>query len=135
MRNAELQWEVELRRDAYPDIPHSEFGIPHSVLRIPHSVLIRHLYGHPILRNNRLLEDLTSLLDQLVGTDRVPRRDVTEHQAPSLRGEGHLRRLTRRRMPRLLGPLLLLLPKRRLMDEQVRPLRRIYHCRTRPRVP
>src|SRR5205823_5621790 len=38
-------------------------------------------------------------------------------------------------MPRLLGPLLLLLPKRRLVNQQVRSLRRIHHCRTRPRVP
>src|SRR5205807_3767384 len=37
--------------------------------------------------------------------------------------------------PRLLGALLLLLAKRRLMDEQIRPLRRIHHSRTRPRVP
>src|SRR5207248_4593201 len=37
-------------------------------------------------------------------------------------------------MPRLLGPLLLLLPKRRLVNQQVRPLRRVHHRGTRPRV-
>src|SRR5213595_2108061 len=59
---------------------------------------------------------------------------MTEHQAPSLGGERDLRRLARRRMPRLLGPLLLLLPKRRLMDEQISPLRRIDDRRTRPSI-
>src|SRR5438309_8958456 len=35
-------------------------------------------------------------------------------------------------MPRLLRPILLLLPKRRLVNEQIRPLRRIHHGRTGP---
>src|SRR5437016_2454477 len=38
-------------------------------------------------------------------------------------------------MPRLLRPVPLLLPERRLVDQQVRPLRRIHHRRARPRVP
>src|SRR5947209_884734 len=37
-------------------------------------------------------------------------------------------------MPRLLGALLLLLPKRRLMDEQIRPLRSVDDASTGPRV-
>src|SRR5882762_469456 len=59
---------------------------------------------------------------------------MTEHETPSLGAQRYLRRLARRRMPRLLGPLLLLLPKRRLVDQEIRPLRRIDHGGTRPRV-
>src|SRR5882762_1915172 len=59
---------------------------------------------------------------------------MTEHETPSLGAQRHLRRLARRRMPRLLGPLLLLLPKRRLVNQEVRPLRRIDDGSTRPRV-
>src|SRR5437660_12041632 len=37
-------------------------------------------------------------------------------------------------MPRLLGALLLVLPKRRLVNQQVRPLRRIHHRSTGTRI-
>src|SRR2546425_12794660 len=37
-------------------------------------------------------------------------------------------------MPRLLGPLLLLLPKRRLVNQEISPLRRIDHGSTGPGV-
>src|SRR5207244_3189765 len=37
-------------------------------------------------------------------------------------------------MPRLLSPLLLLLPKRRLVNQEISPLRRIHHRRAGPRV-
>src|SRR5438105_12639613 len=127
MRNAECQGKR--RGAARPPI-----AIPHSAFRIPHSVLIRHLYGHPILRDYSLLEHLTRLLHQLVRTNRIPRRDVTENEAPGIGGQSDLSRLTRRRMPRLLSALLLLLPKRRLVDEQVRPLRRIHYGSTGSRV-
>src|SRR5439155_488065 len=59
---------------------------------------------------------------------------MAQDQSPRFRRECYLSRLARRRMPRLLGPLLLLLPKRRLVNQQVRPLRRIHHRGTRPRV-
>src|ERR1041385_110462 len=99
------------------------------------SVWKRDLDRHPILGDRRLLEHLPCLLDELLGADRVARRDVRQHQAPSLGRERHLRRLARRRMPRLLGPILLLLPKRRLVNQQVRPLRRIHDARTGSRIP
>src|SRR6266550_7873360 len=38
-------------------------------------------------------------------------------------------------MPRLLGPLLLLLPKRRLVNQEIGPLRRVHHRRAGPSVP
>src|SRR5213592_1464844 len=59
---------------------------------------------------------------------------MTQYEAPSFRGERHLSCFARRRMPRLLGPLLLLLPKRRLVNQQISPLRRIHHRRAGPRV-
>src|SRR5216117_3985549 len=37
-------------------------------------------------------------------------------------------------MPRLLGPLLLLLPKRRLVNQEISSLRRIHHRRAGPSV-
>src|SRR5438309_8167877 len=37
-------------------------------------------------------------------------------------------------MPRLLRPILLLLPERRLVNEQIRPLRRVHDGRARTRV-
>src|SRR5881392_1988846 len=37
-------------------------------------------------------------------------------------------------MPRLLSPLLLLLPKRRLVNQEISPLRRVDHRRAGPRV-
>src|SRR5207249_4652281 len=37
---------------------------------------------------------------------------------------------SRRRMPRLLGPLLFLFPKRRFVNQEIRPLRRIDYCGT-----
>src|SRR5438093_5183628 len=37
-------------------------------------------------------------------------------------------------MPRLLSPLLLLLPKRRLLNQEISPLRRVDHRRAGPRV-
>src|SRR5439155_1035334 len=52
---------------------------------------------------------LPCLFDQLLGADRVPRRNVRQHEPPSLGRERHLRRLSCRRMPRLLGPILLLM--------------------------
>src|SRR5205807_7071380 len=87
-----------------------------------------HLDGHPVFRDYSLLEHLTRLLHQLVRTNRIPRRDVTENESPGIGGQSDLSRLARRRMPRLLGPLLLLLPKRRLVTQQVRRLRRVYPC-------
>src|SRR6266576_471803 len=99
--------------------------------RIPHLVLIWHLYRHPVLRYNRLLKHVTGLLDQLLGTDRITRGNVRQHQPPSLRSQRYLSGLARRRMPRLLGPLLLLLPKRRLVNQEISPLRRIDHRCTR----
>src|SRR6184192_580042 len=59
---------------------------------------------------------------------------MAQDQSPRFRRECYLSRLARRRMPRLLGPLLLLLPKRRLVNQQIRPLRRVHHRGTRPRV-
>ncbi len=59
---------------------------------------------------------------------------MRQHQAPSLGRQRHLRRLLRRRMPRLLRPLLLLLPKRRLVDQEIGPRRRIHDRRAGPRV-
>src|SRR2546426_11148114 len=50
---------------------------------------------------------------------------MAQDQPPRLRCECYLSRLARRRMPRLLGPLLLLLPKRRLVNQKIRPLCRI----------
>src|SRR5213592_3554197 len=59
---------------------------------------------------------------------------MTQYEAPSFRGERHLSCFARRRMPLLLGPLLLLLPKRRPVNQQISPLRRIHHRRAGPRV-
>src|SRR5205809_4616776 len=59
---------------------------------------------------------------------------MTQYEAPSFRGQRDLSGLARRRMPRLLGPLLLLLPKRRLVNQEISPLRRIDHRRAGPRV-
>src|SRR6266550_7675341 len=99
--------------------------------RIPHLVLIRHLDRHPVLRNHCLLEHLPCLLHQFLGTDRITRGNVRQHQPPSLRSQRYLSCFARRRMPRLLGPLLLLLPKRRLVNQEISPLRRIDHRCTR----
>src|SRR6266480_3299696 len=92
------------------------------------------LYRHPVLRYNRLLKHVTCLLDQLLGTDRITCRNVRQHQPPSLRSQRYLSGLARRRMPRLLGPLLLLLPKRRLVNQEISLLRRVDHGRAGPRV-
>src|SRR5207253_4297324 len=81
------------------------------------SVAEGNLYRHPILCHHRLLEHLARLLHQLLGTNRVPRGDVRQDESPSLGRQRDLRRFARRRMPRLLGPLLLLLPKRRLVNQ------------------
>src|SRR6266576_3571927 len=89
---------------------------------------------HPVLRYNRLSEHVTCLLDQLLGTDRITCRNVRQDQPPSLRRQRHLSCFARRRMHRLLGPLLLLLPKRRLVNQEISPLRRIDHRRAGPRV-
>src|SRR2546427_7779323 len=89
---------------------------------------------HPVLRYNRLSEHVTCLLDQLLGTDRITCRNVRQDQPPSLRRQRHLSCFGRRRMPRLLSPLLLLLPKRRLVNQQISPLRRIDHRRAGPSV-
>src|SRR5436189_3413930 len=59
---------------------------------------------------------------------------MTQYEAPSFRGQRHLSCFPRRRMPRLLSPLLLLLPKRRLVNQEISPLRRIDHRRAGPRV-
>src|SRR5437899_7039923 len=85
-----------------------------SLRRTP-SVAEGYLDRHPVLRHHRLLEHLARLLHQLLGANRIPRRYVTQYEASRFRGECYLRGLARRRMPRLLGPLLLLLPKRRLV--------------------
>src|SRR6266480_5597011 len=87
------------------------------------------LYRHPILRNHSLLENVPSLLHQLFCTDRITRGNVRQDQPPSLRSQRYLSCFARRRMPRLLGPLLLLLPKRRLVNQEISPLRRIHHRR------
>src|SRR2546425_11500587 len=50
---------------------------------------------------------------------------MAQDQPPRLRCECYLSRLARRRMPRLLGPILLLPPKRRLVNQKIRPLCRI----------
>src|SRR6266480_2687482 len=92
------------------------------------------LYRHPVLRHNRLFEHVTGLLDQLLGTDRITCRNVRQDQPPSLRTQRYLSGLARRRMPRLLRPLLLLLPKRRLVNQEISPLRRVDHRRAGPRV-
>src|SRR5439155_20752150 len=92
------------------------------------------LNPHPILCDRRLRKNFPPFLYQLLGTNRVPRRHMTQYEAPSFRGERHLSCFARRRMPRLLGPLLLLLPKRRLVNQQISPLRRIHHRRAGPRV-
>src|SRR2546426_180153 len=127
MRNAEFQFK---RRGA----ARTPIAIPHSAFRIPHLVLIWHLYRHPVLRNNRLLKHVTCLLDQPLGTDRITCRNVRQPQPPSLRSQRYLSCFARRRMPRLLGPLLLLLPKRRLVNQEISPLRRIDPRRAGPRV-
>src|SRR6266566_6570784 len=127
MRNAEFQFK---RRGA----ARTPIAIPHSAFRFPHLVLIRHLYRHPILRNHSLLENVPSLLHQLFCTDRITRGNVRQHQPPSLRSQRYLSGLARRRMPRLLGPLLLLLPKRRLVNQEISLLRRVDHGRAGPRV-
>src|SRR6185437_15452261 len=57
---------------------------------------------HPVLRYDRFFEHVPCLLHQLLCTDRVASRDVTQHEAPSLGGQRYLRRFARRRMPRLL---------------------------------
>src|SRR5207244_3566251 len=66
------------------------------------SVREGNLDRHPVLRNCSLLKYLTSLLDELLGTDRIPRRHMTQHEAAGLGRQRNLRRLARRRMPRLL---------------------------------
>src|SRR2546422_10732401 len=38
-------------------------------------------------------------------------------------------------MPGLLRPILLLFPERRLVNEQIRALRRVHYCRTGPGIP
>src|SRR6266550_1160766 len=93
-----------------------------------------HLNRHAILCDHRLFKDFARFLHQLFRTDRITRRHVRQHQAPSLRGERHLSGFARRRMPRLLRPLLLLLPKRRLVNQEISPLRRIHDRRAGPRV-
>src|SRR5712692_811181 len=56
---------------------------------------------------------------------------MTQYEALGFRGECYLSCFPRRRMPRLLRPLLLLLPKRRLVNQEISPLRRIDHRCTR----
>src|SRR5438309_10996855 len=71
------------------------------------SVTERHVYLHPILRHHRLLEHLPRLLHQLLRADRVARRHVAQDQTLRVGRERDLRRLPRRRVPRLLRPILL----------------------------
>src|SRR5436309_4381715 len=59
---------------------------------------------------------------------------MTQYEAPNFGGKCYLSGFPRRRMPRLLSPLLLLLPKRRLVNQEISPLRRIHHRRAGPRV-
>src|SRR5207247_11261460 len=59
---------------------------------------------------------------------------MTQYEAPNFGGKCYLSGFPRRRMPRLLRPLLLLLPKRRLVNQEISPLRRIHHRRAGPRV-
>src|SRR5439155_10405178 len=92
----------------------------------------RNLDRHAVLGHCSFLENFPCFLDQLVCTDGVPSGNMAQDQPPRLRCECYLSRLSRRRMPRLLGPLLLLLPKRRLVNQQVRPLRRIDDGCARP---
>src|SRR5438445_6478548 len=94
----------------------------------------RNVDFHSVLRHHRLLEHLPRLLHQLLRADRVARRDVAQDQTLRIRGERHLGGLPRRRVPRLLRPILFLLPERRLVNEQIRPLRRVHDGRARTRV-
>src|SRR2546426_226580 len=59
---------------------------------------------------------------------------MAQDQPPRLRCECYLSGLTRGRVPRLIGPLLLPLPTRRLVNQELRPLRRTDHGGARPRV-
>src|SRR5438034_906940 len=57
---------------------------------------------------------------------------MRQHQLLYPRRQRHLRRLARRRMARLLGPLLFFLAERRLVHQQIRPRRRVHDRRARP---
>src|SRR5205823_1179577 len=108
--------------EAEPASENTTHHAPRTLLATTHHVprtLVaeRHLDRHPILRHCSLLEDIPRFLDKLLGTDRVACRDVRQHEAPSLGRQRHLRRLARRRMPRLLGPVLFFLPKGRLVNQ------------------
>src|SRR6266568_3667770 len=98
------------------------------------SVSERYIDLHPILRHHRLFEHLPRLLHELLGADRIAGRHVAQDQTLRIRGERHLGGFARRRVPRLLRPILLLLPKGRLVNEQIRPLRRVHDGRARTRI-
>src|SRR5713101_4107979 len=98
--------------------PFSRTPHPHFPTPPRRSVTERDIDLHSVLRYHRFFEHLPRLLHELLGADRVAGRDVAQDQPLRTRGERHLGGFARRRVPRLLRPILLLLPKRRLVNEQ-----------------
>src|SRR5438552_16308 len=97
---------------------HSPRTLLATTHHVPRTLVVeRHLYRHPILRDDGLLEHVPRLLDKLLSADRVACRYMRQHEAPGLRCQSNLGSLARRRMPRLLGPVLLFLPKGRLVNQ------------------
>ena len=128
-RDMELEWELLQRVDPEGAKACASRGREDHQVAGPgpprRSVAQGQLHGEPVVGHlHRPLELLARLREQPRGIGVVAAGQVREDEAPGARLARHLRRLARRRVPRLLRPRLLVVGEGGLVDEQVRVLRR-----------